>query len=182
MVQQATRSTFDAVALLGMTSFAGFGSGGAAQDHDSSVEAAEAAIRASSTDESWNDGYYQVRPETGLDHFYLDDVPPEVVRVDRSLATTIPRSVAIDIAAAGFLTPFAAAIRVPVFLGFGEVDLSPQPHQEPSNFDSSGDITLFVLAGSGHCHNLAGTRRELWSRLLGSIDPATRAVPSESGK
>ena len=28
-------------------------------------------------------------------------------------------------------------------------------------------LTLYVLAGSAHCHNMAGTRQRLWDRLLG---------------
>ena len=54
---------------------------------------------------------------------------------------------------------------VPVFLAFGDVDVSPCPHLEPSTYPASRDVTLFLLPSSAHCHNMATSRQVLWDRL-----------------
>lgn len=71
-------------------------------------------------------------------------------------AGAIPRVVADE----------AALIGVPVFLGYGEVDVSPDPSTEAQFYTRSPDVTTFVVPGSGHCHNMAATRHVLWQRLL----------------
>ena len=55
---------------------------------------------------------------------------------------------------------------MPVFLGFGEQEMCPDVRGTVRRYVSSSDITLVVLAGSGHCHNQAGNRRQLWERML----------------
>jgi pimeloyl-ACP methyl ester carboxylesterase len=60
-------------------------------------------------------------------------------------------------------------ITVPVFLAFGEVDVSPSPHTEVAAYSASGDVRLVVLQGSAHCHNAATTRQLLWDRLASWI-------------
>ncbi len=66
----------------------------------------------------------------------------------------------------GASTPALEAIDVPVFLGVGEFDITGDAHQIPAQFPTSRDITLFVCPGSGHNHNVAPTRGELWDRLV----------------
>ena len=58
-----------------------------------------------------------------------------------------------------------ATIDVPVFLGLGSADLTDATHEVPSQFPASRDISLFVLAGAGHNHNVAANREQLWERL-----------------
>lgn len=58
-----------------------------------------------------------------------------------------------------------AEIVVPVFLGFGQNDLIRDFLGSASAYTSCGDITLFVLPGSAHCHNQAALRTVLWDRL-----------------
>ena len=38
-------------------------------------------------------------------------------------------------------------------IAFGEFDIAERPRDEVGFYKSSVDITLFVLAGSYHCHN-----------------------------
>jgi pimeloyl-ACP methyl ester carboxylesterase len=59
----------------------------------------------------------------------------------------------------------AAAIDVPVFIGAGDRDVVSDPHAEPSAYPRSTDFQIFVLKGSGHMHNFAGSRAQLWYRL-----------------
>ncbi len=63
-------------------------------------------------------------------------------------------------------TEHAARIDVPVLVGYGVVDVSPDPRAEAGLYRSSPDITTIVLADSAHCHNMASSRHRLWRRLL----------------
>lgn len=99
--------------------------------------------------------------------FHLDDVPAAV------LATTaegenLPVSLALAVEAANRASVRAAvaAIDVPVFLGYGAKDTSVAPYDEAGCYIGARDITLFILEGSAHCHNFAGTRARLWDRVL----------------
>jgi pimeloyl-ACP methyl ester carboxylesterase len=98
--------------------------------------------------------------------FHADDVPAPVVGAFRSQLTTSLPSCALASILPAFSDPERGEISVPVFLGFGEHDLSQVPHEAVRSFRSSTDITLFVLDGSGHCHNQAGNRRQLWARMV----------------
>jgi hypothetical protein len=57
------------------------------------------------------------------------------------------------------------AVRVPVFLGVGEHDITGPSHAIPGDFPNSNDLTLFVVPGTGHNHNAADNRFLLWARL-----------------
>jgi alpha-beta hydrolase superfamily lysophospholipase len=65
----------------------------------------------------------------------------------------------------GSYGPELARIDVPVFLGLGSLDLTDATHQVPSQFPASRDVSLFVLQGAGHNHNVAANRERLWDRL-----------------
>jgi pimeloyl-ACP methyl ester carboxylesterase len=99
--------------------------------------------------------------------FHADDVPTSVLSAFRSQLATLLPSCALASILPSFSDPERGEITVPLFLGFGEYDLSQVPHESVTRFRSSSDITLFVLNGSGHCHNQAGNRRQLWDRMIG---------------
>ena len=61
---------------------------------------------------------------------------------------------------------FAALIDAPVLIGYGVVDVSPDPRAEAGLYRRCPDITTLVLADSAHCHNMASSRHRLWRRLL----------------
>jgi hypothetical protein len=141
-IQQALCHSFDRVAILGATAF----------------------------DREWG-AEFALTPEgdgLALDrhglrhHFYWDDVPLEVIEADEAAA--VPMSVNAVAWAASAVNQ-ARAVDVPLFLAFGERDVSEHPHNEPAGYPSSRDVTLFLLPRSGHCHNFAGTRHLLWDRL-----------------
>jgi alpha-beta hydrolase superfamily lysophospholipase len=98
--------------------------------------------------------------------FHADDVPAPVVGAFRSQLTASLPSCALASILPSFSEPERREIAVPLFLGFGEHDLAQVPHESVRSFRSSPDVTLFVLAGSGHCHNQAGNRRQLWDRMV----------------
>jgi hypothetical protein len=58
-----------------------------------------------------------------------------------------------------------AAITAPVFLGFGEDDLTQDFMGCVALYNATNDISLFVLPGAAHCHNQSALRTMLWDRL-----------------
>jgi pimeloyl-ACP methyl ester carboxylesterase len=98
--------------------------------------------------------------------FHAADVPPPVLAAFRAQLTNLLPSCALASILPSFSDPERGEIAVPLFLGFGQHDLSQVPHESVPRFRSSPDITLVVLAGSGHCHNQAGNRQQLWDRML----------------
>jgi pimeloyl-ACP methyl ester carboxylesterase len=98
--------------------------------------------------------------------FYLDDVPDDVVAADSAALVEVPVLLAAHTNSADVASAAAALIDVPVFLGVGERDTVADVHDEARLYPRSEDMTLFVLPGSGHCHNFATTRAVLWDRLV----------------
>jgi alpha-beta hydrolase superfamily lysophospholipase len=119
-----------------------------------------------------------VRPDPGAHRlearpvFHWDDVPAEVLAADDALASRRQGTTGFIGQIPGIVGADAATIDVPLFLGFGERDVSPDPWREPASYPSCRDLTFHVLRRSGHCHNFASTRTEQWDRIgrwLGSI-------------
>jgi pimeloyl-ACP methyl ester carboxylesterase len=110
--------------------------------------------------------------------FYLPDVPAAVIEADEALATETPACLGRDALTPGIVHAASAQITVPVLIVHGVVDTSPDPWGEVRFFKSARDVTLSVLEGSAHCHNLAASRREHWSRLNRWVDslPAQRII------
>lgn len=108
--------------------------------------------------------------------FHWEDVPADIVDADmrggypvrRSAppfgSLTIPNCV-VAMMGPGFVRDDAARIEAPVFLGYGERDVSVAPHAEPAAFAAAKDISLIVVPRMAHMHNFAGTRHLLWDRL-----------------
>lgn len=157
---QARHSPFDRVALLG-SSFLGNAELGV----EASREAAAASLRAMSG-ETWESGFLDISRTLLRQQFHAPDVPEAVLRVEERGQTVLPREAGIAAIAPALLGPVPANVRVPVFLAYADRDMSPDPRAEAANFTSSRDVTLFLLAGSAHCHNAASTRLVLWDRLL----------------
>jgi pimeloyl-ACP methyl ester carboxylesterase len=166
MVQQATHGSYAALAVLGTTN-------GAVGPLDLPEELVTAAGsregRTALIDQvagAMPDLYIEGDRSALQPWFHLDDVPQDVVERDlASTLTVVPRRAAAASSVPYVTAAEAAEIAVPVFLAYGEVDVSINPHAEPGAFRNSRDVTLFVLPGSGHCHNMAGSRQLLWDRL-----------------
>ena len=171
MLQQAAHRSYGALAILGTTN-----------QHVAPLGLPAEMIAAAATPEGRvaiaeqiaagiPDAYIDNSRGALLSWFHLDDVPRAVV--DADLATTqtvVPRRCAASASVPGITAEAAGGIDVPVFLAYGDIDVSPAPHLEPSYFTQSRDVSLYVLAGSGHCHNMANTRTLLWDRLLDWCD------------
>jgi len=164
--QQAAHRSYAAVAILGTTN-----------REVEPLGLPEEVVRAAATAEgraalveqaaaAMPDPYIEGGREPLLAWFHLADVPRAVVEADNATTlTVVPRRCGAAGGTPGIAVEAAAAIDVPVFLAYGDVDVSPSPHGEPAFYPSSPDVTLYVLRGSGHCHNMASSRRLLWERL-----------------
>lgn len=108
--------------------------------------------------------------------FHWEDVPEDILQVDMAGGYPIRRtspvfgSLTLPPCAAQMMTPGvvkteAAAVTVPVLIAVGERDVCPVPHQEPSAFSGSDDVSLVVVPRMAHMHNFAGTRELLWRRI-----------------
>lgn len=113
------------------------------------------------------DPYFMIDRRSFNDLFYGPEVPETVIAADLALATIAPRQAWLEAVSPQDIVEYVREIRVPVFLCYGSGDLSPDPRAEPAGYESSSDITVLLLEATAHCHNLAGTRTQLWDRLCG---------------
>lgn len=114
-------------------------------------------------------GYFLMPRAQNHSSFYFPDVPRDVIAADDLSFSPLPEGM-MDIGIPGRTAGYAARITCPVFLAFGEIDLSPDPFAEPAFYRKSRDITLLRLPRSGHCHNSASTRHVLWRRFRQWLD------------
>ena len=111
--------------------------------------------------------YHGAPRDIARDIFHVDDVPDDLFRYDEEMChTLISRVTGVDGMTPGYAKPFAEAIESPVFLGWGDVDVSADAHREPSAYPRSCHVTLSVIEHMAHMHNFADTRERLWEDLL----------------
>jgi alpha-beta hydrolase superfamily lysophospholipase len=100
------------------------------------------------------------------DLFYAGEVPQDVIDADTAVQSRVPLRAAAEVTTPGMVEQYAPRADVPVFLAFGAaVDVSPNPYAEPTNYTGSPDVTLHLVPKSGHCHNFASHRTQLWDRI-----------------
>lgn len=162
IVQQALFSSYAGVATLGCTN-----------QHVAPLNLEPAFIARAATPQgraelaqeilsALPDPYFEGPREYLQSWFHLADV----VAVDCVTAKSVVPRVFGTAMIPGVVAEHAAQIDVPVLLGYGVVDVSPDPRAEAGLYRASPDITTVVLADSAHCHNMASSRRRLWRRLL----------------
>jgi pimeloyl-ACP methyl ester carboxylesterase len=66
----------------------------------------------------------------------------------------------------GSVQPQLDQLQVPIFAALGERDLAGTLDVLPAQFPNCGDLTLFLVKGAGHNHNIAANRLVLWRRLM----------------
>ena len=176
VLQQARSGSYDAVAVLGYTH------GSKARAVPSGDDAARRATAVEQAKGFWGDqwdaryGIVDKAPHQG----WLNgpDAPADIVAADNANAVTWAAEPYIDALHVGYTAAYAARVTAPVMIGFGEFDIAEQPRDEAAFYERSNDITLFVLAGSYHCHNFQEGRATLWDRLgAWATDVRTSASP-----
>ncbi len=185
-VQQARHGTFDAVVVLG------HGGDGLPEvltpdeaavtgDLDEIVGSIEALARQRFSRPSGE--------RRGLvpGSFLAADVPDAVRTAFVNQQTSLLFSCGLTSMIPGATDFEKGSITAPLFLGFGEYDLTTDFTGSVAHYRSARDITLFVVPGSAHCHNQAGNRVLLWDRIASWANAltatevvATARVPQES--
>ncbi|WP_082945550.1 alpha/beta hydrolase [Mycobacterium sp. E2733] len=166
ITQQALFSSFAALALLGCTN-----------QHVAPLNLDPAFIARSATAQgraeltreilsALSRPYFEGPREHLQSWFHLGDVPTDVVAADCVVAKSMVPRVFGTAMIPGVVAEHAALIDVPVLLGYGVVDVSPDPRAEAGLYRRCPDITTLVLAGSAHCHNMSSSRHRIWRRLL----------------
>jgi pimeloyl-ACP methyl ester carboxylesterase len=166
-VQQARHATFDAVAVLG---HGGDGLPDVLTPHELALDVerpyplVEADITALARTRFGSDSTVEGRRAVP-GSFMLADVPDAVRRA--FVAQQVPLAFACGLTSMipGATDEAKAAISVPVFLAFGDHDLTANYFGSLARYRAGTDATLFVLPGSAHCHNQATTRTLLWDRF-----------------
>ncbi len=89
-------------------------------------------------------------------------------QVDMALAAASSRLLALVGMTAivpGSVQPELDELRIPIIASLGEHDFGGTLDVLPGQLPACGDLTLFLLEGAGHNHNVAVNRRLLWDRL-----------------
>ena len=169
---QALHRCFDAVALLGFThglkevSVAAVGAVAADPGADAELRRQTAIDQARAFfGDTWDDVYGRAPREPNHGWLHRPDVPAAVVAADDAEAVPWPRQSYVDALLVGYSAGLAARLDCRVFLGFGDHDVPPVPHDDVGFYTGSRDVTLYVLPDAAHCHNFASTRTQLWDRI-----------------
>jgi len=165
-VQQARHETFDGIVVLG---HGGDGLPGVLSDDEQAItgtldEATPAIVAAARS------RFAQPPPaeRRGLvpRSFLADDVPDAVRRAFTEQQTSLLYTCGLTSMIPNVTDGDKARITVPVLVAFGDHDLTDAYERSAARYRASGDVELYVLAGSAHCHNQASTRTRLWDRIL----------------
>jgi alpha-beta hydrolase superfamily lysophospholipase len=161
VVQQARHRTYDALGLFG------FGRGGHAQFALTQAERDQAGGIVELTRIRFGDPL-PGGGSTATSPFLLGgmEVPKDALDALGAVKTPLLGVVGLTSMIPGSVDAEMAAVDVPVFLALGEHDIAGDPHALPARFTGSNDFTLFVLAGTGHNHNVAPDRELLWERFV----------------
>jgi pimeloyl-ACP methyl ester carboxylesterase len=89
-------------------------------------------------------------------------------QIDQALAAATSNLLALVGMAAivpGSVQPELNELRVPIFAALGQHDLAGTLGALAYQLPGCGDLTLFLLEGAGHSHNIASNRQVLWQRI-----------------
>jgi pimeloyl-ACP methyl ester carboxylesterase len=179
VAEQAGHGTFDAIVVLGHS---GDGTWEALTDDERLLMDVPREDREQAMIELARVRARGLPPETARrappGSFFNIDVPRAVKGAFGAQRTELLYSCALSTMIPGHTDTEKAAIEVPVFLAFGDHDLTADYEGNASRYTSSPDVTLFVLRDSAHCHNQASSRAELWDRVacwITSVSPAASA-------
>ena len=153
-MQQGRTSTFDALAVLGYSPLRRW-------DHQAISRHRELMDRMGDA----------TRPRPHLDRAFLygEGVPDDVIAFDFDLAVRLYSWALRKEANETIVDPearsAAAKVTVPIFVGLGAHDMSPNPHAEAGAYVNSSDVTILIVPGAAHCFNLAEKRQLFFERL-----------------
>ncbi len=174
VVQQATHSTFDGIAVLG---FSAIQTVTPTRPGQPSLQvpavprgAPVRALNPARSVEGWMYAHHWEDEDPALLAAARDSLERRAAG-DREgwgrfpwVSVTVP-TCALTMMSPGCIADEAAAVDVPVVLVAGERDTMPDPQAEPPAYVRSPRVELFILERSAHMHNFARTRVRLWARI-----------------
>jgi alpha-beta hydrolase superfamily lysophospholipase len=150
ITQQGRFATFDRIVVAGWTNY----------------ELRIPGIDASRISEQVLPSGYTLTPRAMMrSFFYSADVPEALIVADEAVGTVASATMSRDATRAGSVRAEAEAISCPIFLFYGDNEVTDMPAREVGFFPAAGDITLFVLSDMAHIHNFERRRAEWWERL-----------------
>ena len=165
IVQQAEHESFDGLVLLGV------GTRGLRQvlsdeelgyaDRPEAARAALVELAKKRSPEAW----FELPALARAGAIFGGGADPAALAAMRQVGCEVVTVPALFSMLPGCSAPWAARVRVPIFLGIGERDITGPPHEVPASFPASPDVTLYVQPGAGHSHFAFATCEQLFARL-----------------
>jgi len=166
IVQQAEHESFDALVLLGAAT------GGLRQvlsDEELGFadrpEAARAELVRLARKRSGGEAWFELPAIARAGAIFGGGADPAALAAMRQVGCEVVSVPALFSMLPGCSAPWAARVRVPIFLGIGERDITGPPHQVPASFPASSDVTLYVQPGAGHSHFAFPSCEQLFERV-----------------
>ena len=175
VVQQAEHESFDALVLLGASTR---GLRVLLSDEELAYadrpEAARAELVRLAQKRSGGEAWFELPAAARAGAIFNGGADPAALAAMRAVACEVVSVPALFSMIPGCAAPWAARVRVPVFLGVGERDITGPPHELPASFPASPDVTLYVQPGAGHSHFAFATCESLFERIAGWARTAGR--------
>jgi pimeloyl-ACP methyl ester carboxylesterase len=178
IVQQAEQESFDALVLLGVSTR---GLRQLLSDEELGYADRPEALRAElmrlarkRSGEAW----FELPPAARAGAIFGGGADPAALAAMRAVGCEVVSVPALFSMIPGSSAPWAARVRVPVFLGIGERDITGPPHEVAASFPASHDVVLHVLPGTGHSHFAFATCERLFERVAAFATAAGRPLRS----
>lgn len=166
VVQQAEHESFAALALLGVSTR---GLRVMLSDEELAYadrpEAARAELVRLARKRSGGEAWFELPAAARAGAIFNGGADPAALAAMRAAACEVVTVPALFSMIPGCAAPWAARVRVPVFLGVGERDITGPPHEIPASFPASRDVTLFIQPGAGHSHFAFASCETLFARI-----------------
>jgi pimeloyl-ACP methyl ester carboxylesterase len=173
VVQQAEHESFDALVLLGATTR---GLRVVLSDEELAYadrpEAARAALVPLARKRS-GEAWFELPAPMRAGAIFNGGADPAALAAMRAIGCEVVSLLALFSMIPGISAPWSERVRVPVFLGVGERDITGPPHELPAAFRASRDVTLHVQPGASHSHFAFATCEGLFERVAAFVTSAT---------
>ena len=166
IVQQAEHESFDALVLLGVSTR---GLRIMLSDRELAYadrpQAARAELVQLARERSRGESWFELPPAARAGAIFGGGADPAALAAMRRVGCDVVSVPALFSMLPGSSAPWAARVRVPIFLGIGERDITGPPHEVVASFPASHDVTLHVLPGTGHSHFAFATTEALFDHI-----------------
>ena len=166
IVQQAEHESFDALVLLGVSTR---GLRQVLSDEELAYadrpEAARAELVRLARKRGGGEAWFELPALARAGAIFGGGADPAALAAMRQVGCDVASVPALFSMLPGSSAPWAARVRVPVFLGIGERDITGPPHEVPASFPASPDVILHVMPRTGHSHFAFATCERLFDHV-----------------